>query len=126
MTMMKKTKSDDMFVNFHNRPKTLLDENLQEFVLLSAEDYNNLEAIRRMKISELNGVGMKMIKIETLMFLDVVMQLLLTTQIKEFVIYDSTCILKLETQSGIIDSCFSTDLCEKYYGKPLKFIEEVL
>ena len=106
--------------------KTLIDENLQEYVLLSAEDYNNLEAIRKMKSFERFGVGLKMIKFDTLLFLNTVMQLLQTVEIKEFSIIDDVCIMKLEIETGIIDTCFSTNLCEKYYGKPLKFIEEVL
>ena len=124
---MKKIKSDNMFdVILHHRPKLLSDENLQEYVILSAEEYNNLEAIRKMKSFELYGVSLKMIKFDTLLFLNTVMQLLETVEIKEFSVIGDVCIMKLETETGIIDTCFSTNLCEKYYGKPLKFIEEVI
>lgn len=108
------------------KKKMMIDEELQEYVLLSAEDYNNLETIRKMKSFELYGVSLKMIDYKTLLFLNTVMELLLTVQIKEFSIIGDVCIMKLETETGIIDTCFSTNLCEKYYGKPLKFIEEVI
>ena len=106
----------DMFKN---------DEN-EKFVVLPLSDFLKLESIRKIKTSSLYGVSVKMIKVELINFLNAVLVLLKTKEVIEYSIIDDTVRLHLVTTDGIIKSCFSTVICELYYGRPLKFIEEVL
>ena len=98
----------------------------EQFVLLTLEEYEKLESIRKMKTDNHYGVKLKMIHMETINFLSAVMVLLKTKEVLEFSIIDDTVTLELITKDGMIKSSFSTQLCEMYYGRPMKFIEQVL
>lgn len=102
------------------------DNTKEEFVLLPLSDFIKMNALLN---EQKKGINVKMVDDELLVFLSTIIELLNTVSIIEFSVIDNTVTLDLITgdeTDNRIQSKFSTDLCKKYYSKPISFIYDVL
>lgn len=98
----------------------------EEYVLLSKEDYIKLETIRR-NSQFYSKVDTKMIDFNMLYFLSSVLNLLEVKDVVEFSIIQDTVTINVRCKEGNqIYAKIDTKLIPQYYGKPLKFIADVL
>lgn len=98
----------------------------EEYVLLSKEDYLKLETIRR-NSQFYTKVDTKMIDFNILYFLSSVLNLLEVKDVVDFSIIRDTVTINVNTKEGrTIYAKIDTNLIPQYYGKPLKFIADVL
>ena len=99
------------------------DSEQRDFVVLSLSDYVKLNAVAKMK----GEVKPTMIKTNDLLFLSSVMKELSANYDSELSIINDTVTIKVCKDDGTeINSTFDLKLCEKYYNKVNKFINEVL
>ena len=87
------------------------------YVLLSLSDYLHLE---KQAHSEAE------ISLDNLIFLSAVVRTISPKAEGKVTLADNSITLRVISDKGTIISTFSSDICEKYYNRIHKFIEEVL
>lgn len=97
--------------------KALNFSNHDNYVLLSLSDYLHLE---KQAHSEAE------ISLDTLIFLSAVVRTISPKAEGKVTLAGNLITLRVVSDKGMIVSTFSSDICEKYYNRIHKFIEEVL
>ena len=94
----------------------------EDYVLLPLEQYITLN-----RLAKVNSKGVTMIKTEDLLFLSAVMTELSKQGLGEITIYDNTVTIRITSGTDVkINSSFDISLCEIYYNRVSKFIDEII
>ena len=88
-----------------------------DYVLLSLSDYLHLEKQAHSKAE---------ISLDNLIFLSAVVRTISPKAEGKVTLMSDSITLRVISDKGMIVSTFSSDICEKYYNRIHKFIEEVL
>lgn len=94
----------------------------EDYVLIPLEQFITLN-----RIAKVNSKGVTMIKTEDLLFLSAVMTELSKQGLGEITVFDNTVTIRVTSGTDvIINSSFDISLCERYYNRVSKFIDEII
>ena len=94
----------------------------EDYVLIPLEQFITLN-----RIAKVNSKGVTMIKTEDLLFLSAVMTELSKQGLGEITVFDNTVTIRVTSGTDVvINSSFDISLCERYYNRVSKFIDEII
>lgn len=94
----------------------------EDYVLIPLEQYITLN-----RLAKVNSKGVTMIKTADLLFLSAVMTELSKQGLGEITVFDNTVTIRVTCGTEVlINSSFDISLCERYYNRVSKFIDEII